>query len=89
MSDVVQTAGASGQGRELSGRVVSNKMDKTVTVEVSRTVLHPRYHKFITRSARYKAHDETNACKEGDFVVIRESRPLSKGKRWTVVGQNG
>jgi len=72
-------------GRVLVGKVVSSRMDKTVTVEVSRLVKHARYHKFVSRTKNYKAHDEDNACKEGDTVVIRESRPLSKTKRWTVV----
>ncbi len=72
-------------GRVLEGRVVSTKMDKTVTVEVSRLVQHPRYRKFVTRSQRYKAHDEDNACLDGDTVIIKESRPLSKTKRWVVV----
>lgn len=89
MSQDVQSAGEPVKGRTLTGRVVSNKMDKTVTVEVTRTIQHPRYHKFIERSARYKAHDEANACQEGDTVVIRESRPLSKSKRWVVVERRG
>lgn len=89
MSEVVETATTGGKGRTLTGRVLSNKMDKTVTVEVTRKVLHPRYHKYVTRSARYKAHDETNVCQEGDVVIIRESRPLSKGKRWVVAERNG
>lgn len=72
-------------GRVLEGRVVSAKMDKTVTVEVTRMVKHPRYRKYITRSNTYKAHDEDNACQENDVVVIRESRPLSKLKRWVVI----
>ena len=75
---------ASGR-RELIGRVVSDKMDKTVTVEVTRTVKHPRYHKFVSRRKKYKAHDEENQCQVNDTVVIRESRPLSRHKRWVVV----
>lgn len=71
--------------RELVGKVVSDKMDKTITVLVVRTVLHPTYRKYIQRSKNYKAHDEDNACKVNDTVVIRESRPLSKTKRWVVV----
>jgi small subunit ribosomal protein S17 len=71
--------------RELVGRVVSDKMDKTVTVEVVRTVKHRRYHKFVTRRKKYHAHDEDNACKVDDVVVIQESRPLSKTKRWVVI----
>lgn len=71
--------------RTLIGKVVSDKMDKTVTVEVVRLVEHPVYRKYLQRSKRYKAHDETNECKLDDQVVIAESRPLSKTKRWTVI----
>lgn len=71
--------------RVLIGRVVSNKMDKTVVVEVERRVLHPVYRKYISRRRRYKAHDETNSCLVDDLVAIRESRPLSRTKRWVVV----
>ncbi|RME20139.1 MAG: 30S ribosomal protein S17 [Deltaproteobacteria bacterium] len=74
-------------GRLLVGRVVSDKMDKTVVVEVQRRVLHPRYRKYVNRRKTYKAHDEDNACKVGDIVVIKESRPLSRTKRWVVVEQ--
>lgn len=72
-------------GRVMVGRVVSSKMDKTVTVEVARLVMHRRYRKYISRTKNFKAHDELNACVEGDLVVIRESRPISKTKRWVVV----
>lgn len=71
--------------RTLTGVVLSDKMDKTVTVEVRRLVKHPRYRKYVTRSKTYKAHDENNECKVNDTVVILESRPMSKTKRWTVV----
>jgi small subunit ribosomal protein S17 len=71
--------------RLLTGRVVSDKMDKTVTVEVTRTVRHRKYHKFVTRRKKYHAHDELNECKVDDEVVIQESRPLSRTKRWVVV----
>lgn len=71
--------------RLLTGRVVSDRMSKTVTVEVTRTVKHPRYHKFVTRRKKYKAHDENNDCKVDDTVVIQESRPLSRQKRWVVI----
>ena len=81
MSDDTKKSG----GRELEGRVVSAKMDKTVTVEVTRTVKHPRYRKYIQRRNTYKAHDADNACSENDTVVIKESRPLSKTKRWVVI----
>lgn len=76
---------ATPKGRVLEGRVVSARMDKTVTVEVTRTVQHPKYHKYITRRNTFKAHDEGNTCKENDVVVIQECRPLSKTKRWTVI----
>ncbi len=70
--------------RTLSGRVVSDKMDKTVTVLVERKVKHPLIGKVIRRSNKFHAHDETNQCKEGDLVVIQENRPLSKTKTWVV-----
>ena len=70
--------------RILTGRVHSNKMEKTVVVEVRRRVKEPRYKKYIERRARYKAHDENNECNNGDTVEITESRPLSKEKRWVV-----
>jgi len=80
------TEGQTTTGRRLLvGRVVSDKMDKTVTVEVVRTVKHNRYHKFLTRRKKYHAHDENNECKVDDVVVIQESRPLSKTKRWVVI----
>lgn len=70
--------------RTLSGRVVSDKMDKTVTVLVERKVKHPLIGKVVRQSKKFHAHDETNECKEGDLVVIEESRPLSKTKTWVV-----
>jgi small subunit ribosomal protein S17 len=66
------------------GVVVSDKMDKTVVVKVDRITKHPVYNKYIRRSAKYKAHDESNTCKIGDRVQIIESRPLSKDKCWKV-----
>lgn len=66
------------------GVVTSNKMDKTVVVEVSRRIRHPKYQKFLKRRVRYKAHDESNACGIGDVVILEETRPLSKEKRWAV-----
>jgi small subunit ribosomal protein S17 len=69
---------------ERRGVVVSNKMDKTVVVEVTRRVLHPKYKKYIKRRQRYKAHDAANDCNVGDQVLLEESRPLSKDKRWRV-----
>ena len=71
--------------RVLTGTVVSDKMDKTIAVEITRRVKHARYHKYINRRNVYKAHDEANECATGDTVVIEESRPLSRTKRWTVI----
>ena len=71
--------------RTVQGRVVSNKMDKTITIAVERKVKHPIYGKFIKRTTKLHAHDETNQCNEGDVVTIRECRPLSKSKNWTLV----
>jgi len=70
--------------RTLSGRVVSDKMDKTVTVLVERKVKHPLIGKVVRRSKKFHAHNENNEAREGDLVVIVESRPLSKTKTWTV-----
>lgn len=70
--------------RTASGRVVSNKMDKTITVLVERRVKHPLYGKYLTRSSKFHAHDEGNECNIGDLVTIAESRPLSKLKTWTL-----
>ncbi|WP_439580269.1 30S ribosomal protein S17 [Elioraea sp.] len=75
--------------RVLTGRVVSDKMDKTVTVLVERRVMHPLYKKFIRRSKKYAAHDEANLCKEGDVVRIEECRPISARKTWQVIERNG
>jgi len=71
--------------RTLQGRVVSDKMDKSITVLIERRVKHPMYGKFLTRSTKLKAHDETNQCNEGDVVTIREVAPISKSKNWTLV----
>ena len=71
--------------RTVTGEVVSNKMDKTVTVLVERKVKHPVYGKFIRRSTKLHAHDENNECNEGDKVVIEQCRPLSKSKSWRLV----
>ncbi len=68
-----------------SGQVVSDKMEKTVVVAVTRTFQHPVYKKTIKKITKFKAHDEENKCKVGDIVKIIESRPLSKDKRWQVV----
>jgi small subunit ribosomal protein S17 len=70
--------------RSFTGRVVSDKMDKTVTVLVERKVKHPLIGKIVRRSKKFHAHDENNECREGDLVVIVESRPISKTKTWSV-----
>ncbi len=70
--------------RTLQGLVVSNKMDKTVVVKVTRSVSHPRYKKYVRHSKNYMAHDEQELCGPGDLVTIVESRPLSRHKRWRV-----
>jgi small subunit ribosomal protein S17 len=72
------------RARTLSGRVVSDKMDKTVTVLVERKVMHPIYGKIVRRSQKFHAHDETNQCQAGDIVLIQECRPLSRTKSWRV-----
>jgi small subunit ribosomal protein S17 len=72
-------------GRILSGRVVSDKMDKTITVLIERRVKHPMYGKYLTRSSKVHAHDEKNECRIGDLVTVRETRPLSRTKTWTLV----
>ncbi|QYJ86339.1 30S ribosomal protein S17 [Shewanella mesophila] len=71
--------------RTLQGRVLSDKMDKSITVAIERKVKHPLYGKFIKRTTKIHAHDETNQCNAGDIVTIRECRPLSKTKSWTLV----
>lgn len=71
--------------RVLEGKVVSDKMDKTVTVLVERRFMHPKYKKYIKRSAKYAAHDESNSVKEGETIQIIECAPISKRKTWTVV----
>ena len=71
--------------RTLTGKVVSNKMDKSVIVLIVRRVKHPVYGKYITRSSKLHAHDENNVCKEGDVVTIAECRPISKTKSWSLV----
>jgi small subunit ribosomal protein S17 len=71
--------------RTLQGRVVSDKMDKTITVLIERQVQHPIYGKFIRRSTKVHAHDENNECRAGDMVVVEQCRPLSKTKTWRLV----
>ena len=71
--------------RTLTGNVISDRMDKTVTVLVERRVKHPVYGKILTKSSKIKAHDDSNSVKEGDRVVIAECRPISKDKSWMVI----
>ena len=71
--------------RTLVGRVVSNKMDKTVSVAIERMIKHPVYGKYVRRTSKLLAHDAANDCQEGDRVQIAECRPISKNKSWTVV----
>lgn len=68
--------------KTLTGTVVSNKMDKSIAVNIHRTVKHPLYGKYIRRTTRLLAHDENNECNEGDTVIIESSRPISKNKAW-------
>ena len=70
--------------RTLQGKVISAKMDKSIVVAVERKVKHPLYGKFMKRTTKLHAHDETNQCAEGDIVSIKECRPLSKTKSWTL-----
>lgn len=71
--------------RTIKGVVVSDKMDKTIVVKAERLVKHAVFHKYVRRHVKYKAHDEQNQCKSGDIVLIIESRPLSKDKRWRML----
>ena len=71
--------------RTLTGQVVSDKMDKSAVVKVERKVRHPLYGKYVRRSTKYHIHDERNECRTGDTVSIRECRPISKTKSWTLV----
>jgi small subunit ribosomal protein S17 len=74
----------SGMRREVIGTIVSDRMEKTVIVQVQRLVKHRLYKKYIKRRSKYTAHDEANACRIGDRVLIAESRPISKTKKWRV-----
>lgn len=84
MSEATMADAGETTGRVLTGRVVSDKMDKTVTVVVERNVTHPLYGKVIRRSKKYHAHDEKNEFHPGDVVLIEECRPLSRTKAWRV-----
>jgi small subunit ribosomal protein S17 len=85
MSESIENA-AAGSVRILTGRVVSDRMDKTAAISVERLVKHPLYGKYIRRTTKVLAHDENNECRIGDTVSIAETRPLSKRKAWKVVG---
>ncbi|QIB67672.1 30S ribosomal protein S17 [Kineobactrum salinum] len=78
-------SGAEKRVRTATGKVVSNKMDKTITVLIERRVKHPVYGKYITRSSKIHAHDEDNSCGIGDTVKVTESRPISKSKTWKLL----
>jgi small subunit ribosomal protein S17 len=71
--------------KERIGVVVSNKMEKTIVIAVKRKVKHPIYHKFVNKTSKFYAHDETNSCNIGDTVKVAETRPLSKSKNWRLV----
>jgi small subunit ribosomal protein S17 len=77
--------GESNKRKSFVGRVVSDKMDKTVVLAVTRRIAHSRYNKVVKRTTKYKAHDEKNECKVGDMVRVIETRPISKEKRWKVL----
>jgi small subunit ribosomal protein S17 len=85
MAETKETAGKAGAPRTLTGKVVSNKMDRTITVAVERLVKHPTYGKYVRRTTKLMAHDENNECNEGDTVDIAQCRPLSRRKAWTLV----
>ncbi|RMF98329.1 MAG: 30S ribosomal protein S17 [Gammaproteobacteria bacterium] len=85
MTEANKTTESGGKLRTLTGRVVSNAMDKTISVAVERVVKHPVYGKYIKRTTKLLAHDENNECQAGDTVAIAECRPLSKRKSWRLV----
>jgi small subunit ribosomal protein S17 len=85
MSEQAKAVNSETGGRSVTGRVVSNKMHKTITVQIERHLQHPVYGKLLKRRSKLHAHDENNDCKEGDLVQIEECRPLSKTKAWRLV----
>ena len=85
MSEEIPLTIQTGVRRAVQGSVISARMNKSITVLVVRQLKHPLYKKYIRRSTRLHAHDETNECKEGDTVLIEECRPLSKTKSWQVI----
>lgn len=84
MADQEQSTAARGHRKTRVGYVESNKMDKTVVVSVTRRYMHSKYKKYVKERLRYKAHDENNDCNVGDRVLLEETRPLSRHKRWRV-----
>jgi small subunit ribosomal protein S17 len=76
---------SAGDNRTLQGRVVSDKMDKSITVEIERRVKHPLYGKFVRKTTKVHAHDENNDCQIGDVVIVEQCRPVSKTKKWRYV----
>jgi len=85
MTDKTEKAVTQEQQRTLTAKVISNKMDKSVSVSIERKVKHPLYGKYLRRSTKIMVHDEDNACNEGDVVTIAECKPLSKNKSWRLV----
>jgi small subunit ribosomal protein S17 len=85
MSEEAKNSESKVTQRTVVGRVVSDKMDKSVSVAIERVIKHPVYGKYVRRTSKVMAHDETNECKTGDRVAIRECRPISKNKSWKVV----
>jgi small subunit ribosomal protein S17 len=85
MSETNAVAAKSPGSSAVTGKVISNKMQKTITVAVERLVKHPTYGKYIRRTTTLKAHDENNECREGDVVTIEECRPISRHKNWRLV----
>ena len=74
------------RARTVTGKVISSKMEKSITVLIERRVKHPVYGKYVTKSSKVHAHDEANECREGDVVTVKEVRPISRTKTWTLVG---
>lgn len=85
METTATTATTRNSRKVIIGKVVSNKMEKTIVVSVERKVMHPKYGKFIKMTSKFKAHDEKNECGMNDIVKVMETRPMSKDKRWRLV----
>lgn len=85
MENTVETVETRNSRKVIIGKVLSNKMEKTIVVSVERKVMHPKYGKFIKMTSKFKAHDEKNECAINDIVKVMETRPLSKDKRWRLV----